>query len=270
MELWELIKYIFLGVLQGFTEPIPVSSSGHVLLARHWFGIEVEGLSFEILVNFASLLAVLLIYRADLMQLTKHGFTFLKTRETRYKRDFMFIVYLIIATIPAAILGLTFEDTISSIFNENDVKVIGFALIVTGIALFIIRNLKGRKNDQNITLVDAVIVGLAQAVALIPGISRSGATIVAALARGWKQETAMRFSFFLYIPISVGVMVFGLSDMINEPGIESRILPYTLAFLGAFVASYFSLKWFMGIMQRGNLIIFTVYCLIIGAAVLIF
>ncbi|MFS1513555.1 undecaprenyl-diphosphate phosphatase [Chengkuizengella sp. SCS-71B] len=270
MDIWELVKYMFLGVLQGFTEPIPVSSSGHVLLARHWFGIEVEGLSFEILVNFASLLAVLLIYRSDLIHITKHSLKFIQTKDIKYKKDFMFVVYLVIATIPAAILGITLEDFISGTFNENDVKIIGAALIITGIALWFIRNLRGKKNDQNITLLDAVIVGLAQAIALIPGISRSGATIVAALARGWKQETAMRFSFFLYIPISIGVMVFGMSDMINEPGIESRIIPYTLAFLGALIASYFSLKWFMGIMQRGNLIIFTVYCLIVGTFVLLF
>ncbi|MBN8207206.1 undecaprenyl-diphosphate phosphatase [Bacillus sp. NTK071] len=264
MELLELLKFAFLGLLQGFTEPIPISSSGHLVIAQKLFNLDIEGLSFEILMNFASLLAVLLIYRNDLIRLTANGVNYIVSRDESSKSDFMFIVYLVIATIPAAVLGLTFEDFIGD--NLKGLKVVGATLIITGIALWLIRNLRGSKGDSELNLKDAIIVGLAQAVALIPGISRSGATIVAAMGIGMKQETALRFSFLLFIPVSVGTMVFGISDL----QFGDLLIPYIVAFLLSLMASYFSLKWFMNIMARGNLIYFAIYCFIVGALILIF
>ncbi|UFJ42051.1 undecaprenyl-diphosphate phosphatase [Brevibacillus humidisoli] len=261
-------KYVFLGLLQGFTEPIPISSSGHLVIAEHLLGLRVEGLGFEVLVNFASLLAVLLIYRADLVRLTVNSLAFLRTREARFRDDFRFVVYLVIATIPAAILGLLFKDVIADYLKG--VQVIGFTLLITGLALWLIRNLRGRKNDADLGMKDALIVGFAQAFALVPGISRSGATIVAAMGRGMRQETALRFSFFLYIPVSLGGMILEGPDMIQDPALAELALPYAAAFLMSLVASYFSLKWFMGLMARGNLKIFTLYCLLVGLSVLLF
>ena len=264
MELWELVKYALLGLLQGFTEPIPISSSGHLVIAQELFGLEIKGLSFEILMNFASLLAVLLVYRSDLIRLTSNGINYMVSRDEHSKSDFMFIVYLIIGTIPAAILGLLFEDFIGE--QLKGIKIVGATLIITGIALWLIRNLRGSKGDAALNLKDAIIVGLAQAVALIPGISRSGATIVAAMGIGMKQETALRFSFLLFIPVSVGSMVFSIGDL----QFGDLLIPYIIAFLLSLTASYFSLKWFMNIMARGNLIYFAIYCFIVGALVLIF
>ncbi|MFD2671588.1 undecaprenyl-diphosphate phosphatase [Marinicrinis sediminis] len=267
-ELLLLLKYVFLGTLQGFTEPIPISSSGHVVLAQDLLGLEIRGLSFETLVNFASLLAVLLIYRQDLVQLTTGSLGYLTGRQPERKSDFMFVVYLIIATIPAVIIGLWFGDLIAD--QLKGVKVIGITLLITGVALWAIRNLKGRKLDQNLNVVDAIIVGLAQAIALVPGISRSGATIVAAMGRGMKQETALKFSFFLYIPISLGSMVLQGSELISDPKLGELWLPYLLAFICSLIASYYSLRWFMGMMQRGNLKAFAYYCFAVGIAVLLF
>ncbi|MEE6133644.1 undecaprenyl-diphosphate phosphatase [Priestia flexa] len=267
-QFYLLLKYLFLGLFQGITEPIPVSSSGHIVLAQHLFGLNIEGLSFEILVNTASLIAVLIIYREDILRLIVNGLKFLKTKDQDAKSDFQFIIYLIIGTIPAGIIGVLFGDVIEA--NLKSLKVLGFALIATGIALWIIRNLRGRKNDAALSVKDAIIIGLAQAVALIPGISRSGATIVAAMLRGTKQETALRFSFLLYIPVSLGVTVLGISDILNDPNFSELLLPYTVAFFASLIASYFSLKWFMGIMARGNLKYFAFYCFIVGALVVIF
>jgi undecaprenyl-diphosphatase len=263
-----LIKYLFLGIFQGFTEPIPISSSGHLVMAQYFLDLKIEGLSFEVLVNFASLLAVLIIYRYDLLRLTNNGVRFITTRDPSAKSDFTFIVYLLIATIPAAGIGLLYGDVISEKFKS--INVLGYALIVTGIALFLIRNLRGKKNDADLSFRDALIIGIAQAIALIPGISRSGATIVAAMGLGMKQETALRFSFLLFIPVSAGTMLLSASDIINDPQISTLWLPYTLAFFGSLVASYFSLKWFMGIMERGNLFYFSLYCFIVGGAVVLF
>ncbi|WP_090767861.1 undecaprenyl-diphosphate phosphatase [Bacillus sp. OK048] len=269
MNVIELLKYLILGLVQGITEPIPVSSSGHLVLFEHFFGLEISGLSFEVLVNFASLLAVLFIYRSDLMQLAKNSVSYLvvSDKTESMKKDFYFVLYLIIGTIPAGIIGVLFQDQIASTFKG--IRVIGYTLILTGIALWLIRNLKGSKGDGELTLKDSIIIGLSQAVALIPGVSRSGATIVSSMALGIKRETALKFSFFLYIPVSVGGMILSLSDLIHDPGIGQLFLPYTIAFMASLVASYFSLKWFINIMKKGKLGYFSIYCFVVGIAVII-
>lgn len=267
-SIWVIIKYAFLGLLQGLTEPIPISSSGHVVLAQHLFGLEIEGMSFEAFINFASLLAVLLIFRNDLIKLIVNSLSYLKTRDKEMKSDFMFVIYLVIATIPAAVIGLLFNDFISE--QLKGVKVIGVTLLITAVALWMIRNMRGKKQEQDLTLKDAIIVGFAQAIALIPGISRSGATIVAAMSLGMKRETALRFSFFLYIPVSVGGMILEASNIAGDPNMNTLWLAYLMAFVCSLVASYFSLKWFIGVMQRGNLKIFSYYCVVAGIAVLLF
>ncbi|MFD2681259.1 undecaprenyl-diphosphate phosphatase [Bacillus seohaeanensis] len=263
-----IIKYLFLGLFQGLTEPIPISSSGHLQLAQYFFAIDDPSLTFEILVNTASLIAVLIIYRQDILRLVVNGLGYFKHKTEETKRDFHFIIYLIIGTIPAGVIGILFDDVIEKYLSS--ITTVAVTLIITGIALWLIRNLRGRKMDGDLTVKDAIIIGLAQAVALIPGISRSGATIVAAMGRGMNQETAMRYSFLLYIPVSFGVMLLGISDLINDPNLASMMLPYTLAFIGSLVASYFSLKWFMNIMAKGNIKYFAIYCFVVGALVLIF
>ncbi|CAM3772463.1 undecaprenyl-diphosphate phosphatase [Cytobacillus oceanisediminis] len=257
-----LLKYLFLGLFQGFTEPIPISSSGHLEIAEYFFGLEIKGMSFALLVNTASLFAVLIIYREDIMRLIRNGLAYVTTKDKRAEADFRFIIYLIIATIPAGVIGVLFGD-----YLEGNIKTVGLTLLVTGLALWLIRNMRGRKNDAELSLKDAIIIGFAQAVALIPGISRSGATIVAAMGLGMKQETALRFSFLLYIPVSVGGMILGFNDILRDPNLNELALPYTLAFFASLVASYFSLKWFMNIMAKGNLKYFAIYCFIVGPLV---
>lgn len=268
MDWIEWLKYAILGLVQGFTEPIPVSSSGHLVIVERLFGLHIEGLGFEVLVNFASLLAVLFIYRQDIIRLAVNTFRFLFTRTPEAKADFMFVIYLIVATIPAGVIGLIFKDTIADVFKGT--KVIGATLLLTALALWLIRNLRGHKGDKDLGAEETFIVGLVQAIALIPGISRSGSTIVAAIALGWKQETALRFSFFLYIPVSLGSMILEGKDMIKDPTFEQMVIPYLITFLCSFVASYFALKWFMGIMIRGDLKWFSLYCVFAGLFVLFF
>lgn len=270
VDLIEIIKYVFLGLLQGITEPIPVSSSGHLVIFQHFFNMEIPGLSFELFVNFASLIAVLIIYRQDLARIIKNGWGFLFSpqKTDKMKKDFYFILYLVIGTIPAALIGLLFEDQIASVFKG--VRVIGFTLLITGLALWLIRNLNGRKTEGELSFKDAIIVGCAQAVALIPGISRSGATVVASMGMGMNRETALKFSFFLYIPVSLGGMILSISDLATDPAINQLMVPYLFAFVTSLVASFFSLKWFMNIMQKGKLGYFSMYCFIVGTLVIIF
>lgn len=263
-----LFKYIFLGIVQGVTEPIPISSSGHLILLRHILDIGITGLSFEIIVNTASLCAIFIIYRTDIKRFIINGLKYVRSQNTLYRDDFFFLLYLIIATIPAAIIGLLFEEIIES--HLVGIQVVGITLIITGFFIWMIRHLHGYKGDHQITLKDAILIGFAQSIALIPGISRSGATIIAAMLLGLKRETALRFSFLLYIPISVGVMTLSIPKIINDPNIHTLWLPYFLGFLASFIASLYALQWFMGIMKQGKLKYFAYYCVIVGFLIIWF
>ncbi|ANU16078.1 UDP pyrophosphate phosphatase [Planococcus maritimus] len=268
-QLWLTIKFLLLGLFQGLTEPIPISSSGHLLIAQYFLDVEIEGSNstFALLVNSASLLAVLIIYREDIKRLVINGLKFFKEKTPETRRDFMFVVYLVVATIPAGIIGVLFQDTIDSYLST--IVTVGVTLVITGLALWLIRNMRGQRKDGNMTMKDALIIGSAQAVALIPGISRSGATIVAAMARGINQETALRFSFLLFIPVSFGGAVLSITDIVNDDNLSTMAIPYIMAFVGSLVASYFSLKWFMNIMAKGQLKYFAIYCFIVGPLVVL-
>lgn len=267
-ELWILIQYFILGLVQGITEPIPISSSGHLIIFRDLFGIEAEGLSFEIFVNFASLLAILVIYWKDIVRLIKNTYIFLIKKDPAGKSDFKFVIYLVIATIPVGVVGVFFGDVIGNALSGT--HVVGITLLITAAALWVIKDLRGRKSDGDLTGKDSVIVGLAQAIAVTPGISRSGATIVASMLTGMKQETAFRFSFLLYIPVSLGSGLLEIPDLIRDPSFQALLIPHIIAFITTFIATYFALKWFMGIMARGNLKYFAYYCVVVGVLVLIF
>lgn len=262
-----IIKHIIIGLVQGFTEPIPVSSSGHVMIASEILGLGEQGFTFAILTNTASLLAIVYIYREDIVRLISHFFLYLKTGDKRYKADFRFAIYIVIGTIPAGVLGVLFSDLIA---DNVSMTTIAIMLFVTGIALWLIRNMRGTKKDADLTVKDAIIVGLGQAVALTPGISRSGATIISAIAVGMKQDTALRFSFMLYIPISLGGVVLGITDFLNEPNKSTLAIPYAATFIATLVMTYFAMRWFMGIMKSGKLSYFTYYCFLVGTLLLIF
>lgn len=268
-QLWLTLKFLLLGLFQGLTEPIPISSSGHLLIAQYFLDIDIEGSpsTFALLVNSASLIAVLIIYRADIMRLMINGLKFFKVKNQETRRDFMFIVYLIVATIPAGIIGVLFQDSIDD--HLSSIVTVGITLIITGLALWLIRDIHGKRKDGSLTMKDAIIIGFAQAIALTPGISRSGATIVAAMARGINQETALRFSFLLFIPVSFGGAVLSITDIVNDVNFAAMAVPYLMAFCGSLVASYFSLKWFMNIMAKGQLKYFAIYCFIVGPLVIL-
>jgi len=262
-----IIKMIIIGLVQGFTEPIPVSSSGHVMIASEILGLGEQGFTFAILTNTASLIAILFIYRKDIARLAVNSILYLKTKNTRYRSDFRFVFFIVVGTIPAGVLGVLLSDYLS---ESVSMTTIAMMLFVTGIALWLIRNRKGKKDESDITIKDALIVGLGQAVALTPGISRSGATIISSIAVGMKQDTALRFSFMLYIPVSLGGVILGLSDFLGEPNKADLLIPYLAAFIATIFMTYFALKWFMGIMKNGKLVYFTYYCFIVGALLLIF
>jgi len=265
----KIIKYIILGIIQGFTEPLPISSSGHIYLLKYLFNTDVlSDLNFEIIVNTGSLIAILIIYFNDLKNLILNTIKYIKTKNEVYKIDFKYSFLIIIGTLPALTIGFLFKDLIENILSES-IFIISISFIITSIFLYLIRNINGNKNDYDITWKDALFIGIIQVLALIPGISRSGSTLIAGIKRNIKRENAFKYSFMLYIPISIGTTILGISDIIKTNNSE-LIIPYFLGFIFSFIVSFFTLKWFRKFVQKGNLTYFAIYCLIIGILSLLF
>ncbi len=268
MKFIDILKYIILGIVQGFTEPIPVSSSGHVFILKKLMGITTIDLNFEIIVNFGSLLAILLIYKDDLIRLIKNFFKYFKVKNDETKRDYKYCWLIVLGSIPVGIVGFLFKDNIESALSN--IKIVGISFLITSLFLFLVRNIKGIKKDKDLSWKDAVVIGLTQVIALIPGISRSGSTLIGGLFRGLDRDTALRYSFMLYIPVSVGTTILGFKDLLEMSNIHDLVLPYGLGFIASFVVSYFTLRWFIGVVKKGNLIYFSIYTLLLGLIILIF
>lgn len=266
----EIIEYIILGIIQGFTEPIPVSSSGHVMILNNLLNTNIDIGLLAIMTNFGSLLAILFLYRKRIATLFIDFFSHIKTKDKKTQNNYKYCLYLIIATIPAGIMGLVVTKL--GIFDvlEKNIKFVGITLLITAGFLFLIRNIKGEKDNNNITLKDAIIIGLFQVVALIPGISRSGATIVGGMSRNLKRETAFDFSFLLYIPISIATTILGFKDLLTNNLNTTIIIYYTIATIIAGIVTYFATKWFRNVVKEGKLIYFVIYCLIVGTLVILF
>ena len=266
----DLLKYILLGFLQGFTEPLPISSSGHLFLFKNLFNTNMfNDLNFEIVVNFGSFLAILFIFRKEVISLIKSFFKFIFVKKARNKErnNFKYCLAIIISTIPAGIIGLLFKDAIES--KLQNLKFVGCAFLITAISLFIIRNIKGTKNDYDITYKDALIIGLMQMIALLPGISRSGAVLVGCLLCNFKRDTALKYTFILYFPISLATMVLGVKDMLSA-NLTNLYLPYFLGLLAAGIVTYFTYQWMSEIVKKGKLKYFSLYCLILAIFIFIY
>lgn len=268
----ELIKYIFLGIVQGITEPIPVSSSGHLLVFQKLLK-GLDSIDYGILAtitNLGSLLAITILFRKNIIKLIKGFFTYLKTKENKYKNDYKYSWYIIIATIPAGIIGLIVEKLEIFDFLEKNVKFVGLTLLITSIFLFIIKDFKGIKNSKEITLKDALTIGIFQVFALLPGISRSGATIVGGMFRNLKREVAFDFSFILYIPISIATALLGIKDLFEANLTLTQYIYYGISMIMAFIFTYIGTKWFKNIVKNGKLIYFVIYCIIAGSLIIVF
>lgn len=257
-----LLKYLILGIIQGFTEPLPISSSGHLRIFKSLFNSEVlSDMNFEIIVNFGSLVAILILYRNEIISIIKDFFCYLNTKEKKYKTNYKYAWIIVIGTIPAALLGLFIKDIIEKYFTT---KLVGAMLIITSLLLYMIKDIKGKKEKEDITYMDALKIGLFQVIALLPGISRSGATVVGGMKSNLKRDTALNYSFMLYIPISLASMILGISDLINAGNLNQLFIPYLVSMIAAGIVTYYAAKLFIDIMKKGKLIYFSIYCFIVG------
>lgn len=263
----ELLKYIFLGFIQGFTETIPVSSSGHLMIFKTIMDVNVDFDVIAILTNFGSLLAIIVLFWNDIVKLVKNFFKYLKTKEENIKSDYNYCWMIVLGCIPAGLMGLlvSYFDIFDKI--ENNVKIVGISLIITSILLFVIRNFKGKKDDSKLGVKEALTVGCFQILGLFPGISRSGSTIVGGMTQGLKRDTAFKYSFMLYIPMSIAAMILEISDLAID---TSLILHYVCAIAVSFIVTLLVTKWFRKIVNNGKLIYFSIYCFVVGLLVILF
>ena len=275
----ELIEYILLGIMQGITEPIPVSSSGHVLilqtiLSKINSGIDIDFGTLATITNFGSLIAIIIIFWSDIVNLIKSFFSFIFNKESRKEKevglDFKYCLKIIIATIPAGVAGLIATKLGLLDALEENVKFVGIMLLLTAVFLFLIKDFKGKKNRNDISFKDSIIIGLCQMISIIPGLSRSGATIVGGMFRNLKRDVAFNFSFILYIPISIATSILGIKDLLELSISSSTYILYIIAAILAGIFTYIFTKWFAKIVKEGKLIYFSIYCLVLGLVVILF
>ena len=262
-----ILIYIVLGIVQGLTETIPVSSSGHLMILKTILDKSIDFDSIAILTNLGSLVALVILFWNDIIGLIKSFFSYLKTKDKKYKDDYNYCWMIVLGCIPAGLMGLVVSKL--ELFDkiENNVKVVGLSLLVTSILLFIIKDFKGTKDDKKIGVKEALTVGCMQILGLFPGISRSGSTIVGGMFAKLKRDTAFKYSFMLYMPLSVAASVLELSDL----SISSALIPhYIIAVVCACVVTLLVTKWFRKVVNEGKLIYFSIYCFVVGLLVVLF
>lgn len=265
----DLFQSIILGLLQGLTEFLPISSSGHLLIFPALVGWEDPGAAFTAVIQLGTEAAVLIYFRHDLWSI---GTTWLRSlRQPELRKDINARMgwYLIAATIPISILGLAFSDQIETV--ARNLWLVGAMLIVFGIILGLADNIGSRKRQvEDLSVRDGVLIGLAQSIALIPGVSRSGATISAGLFLGLERAAAARFSFLLAIPAVVLSGLYELSKIISgEEAVGVPFINVAVATLVAFVTGYAVIAWFLRYLSNNSFAIFVGYRMVLGSGVLI-
>lgn len=252
----DLIKAIILGIVQGLTEFLPVSSSGHLIFFKKIFGLDGEtfGLTFDIALHIATLVAVIVVLWKEIVPLLKKPLQ-------------KYVYLLVVATIPAGIIGLLFDDAIEEISQSGGF--LGIAFLITSVVLWISERVgKKIKNKEDMTYKDALIIGGAQAIAVMPGISRSGSTLSAGLITGLKKEPAVNFAFLMSIPIIGASAVLGVKNIIEEPG----SFDWTLIIAGmiaAGVSGYFAVRFMVSFFKKHSTKIFSIYVAALGLFVLV-
>ncbi len=249
-----IYQSIILGIVQGLTEFLPVSSSGHLVIIQSIFkNFKQPGISFDVFLHFGTLFSVLIYFRNEILDILR-----LKNKK--------WIFLIIIATIPAGIVGILFKDFIENLFNNP--ILVAYALIFTGIILYCSDKIGSEnKDDSNITFVDAAIIGIAQAFAIIPGISRSGSTVSVGIFCGLKRDVAIKFSFIMSIPAILGAVVLSLKDFSSINFSLYGI--YITGFFSSLIVGLLSLKLLTILTKLKSLKFFSIYCWCIAVGVLI-
>lgn len=262
----EWFEALILGIIQGLTEYLPVSSSGHLAIGAHFFGLNgEENLTFTVAVHVATVLSTVVILWKEIMWLFTDLFKWKWNEGTKY------IVNILISMIPVAIVGFFFKDKVEEVFGSG-LLVVGICLCITALLLAFSYFAKPRQREH-ISPWHAFVIGIAQALAVLPGLSRSGSTIATGLLLGNKKERLAQFSFLMVIPPILGEALLDVKD-IAEVGVSQAMagistLSLAVGFLAAFVCGCLACKWMINIVKKGKLIWFAVYCAVVGLATII-
>ncbi|MCY1635837.1 undecaprenyl-diphosphate phosphatase [Marinifilum sp. D737] len=252
------IEALILGLLQGLTEFLPVSSSGHLELGKALLGVDAENnLAFTVIVHGATVLSTIIVFRKDILSLFKDVFHFQWNESTQY------LFKIAISMIPIGIVGVFFKDEVSELFDNNGI------LLLVGCMLLVTATLLGftyyaKQKDKEISFKDALIIGLAQTFAILPGISRSGATIATGLLLGNRKADIAKFSFLMVLVPIIGENILCLAngEFTSQGNIE--VTPLIVGFFAAFISGLLACSWMIKLVKKGKLIYFAIYCLIIG------
>jgi undecaprenyl-diphosphatase len=252
-----LLKVILLAVIQGVTEFLPVSSSGHLVLSKHFLGLEAStGATLEIVLHAGTLVSIIVFYWKHLMQVAIGVFR-------KEKESIRFIFLIILGCIPAIILGLTYKSDLEGAFSQP--RFVSCTLIATGI--FLIASHFPKRGEKAVSWLSGFVIGLVQAIAMLPGISRSGSTIGMSRFLGIEPKHAAEYSFLMSAPLLLGVSFFALKDFVeNGNASGSTGIELGAGFLVSAVVGYFSIKWLVSLLQRGRFWYFGIYCLCMGVA----
>ncbi|MBP5210509.1 MAG: undecaprenyl-diphosphate phosphatase [Bacteroidales bacterium] len=254
------VEAILLGILQGLTEFLPVSSSGHLVIAKELFGIETGNLSFEIIVHAATVLSVIVCFWKEILDLISGLFKFKYNDQTRY------ILMICVSMIPVFIVGMFFKDRVEGIFTSG-LLTVGIALMVTSLLLFLSEAVKPKEGPMSYG--KAFMMGIAQAIAVIPGLSRSGSTIATGLLCGAKKSEVTQFSFLMVLVPILGEAFLSLLDGEFNPAASNiSVLSLCLGFLAAFISGIFACRVMIALVKKARLKWFALYCAIVGIACL--
>lgn len=262
-----IVYSILFGAIQGLTEFLPISSSGHLLILHQIFNIQIDSLAFDVALHFGTLLALLLFFRKIIYQLFLNIFLKHDSKENQ-KRSFKLVVLIIIATIPAVAAGWFFEEALE-VFLRN-LLVVGWALIGGGFLLLVVDKYGAKQRDyHSLNYFESIFIGIAQALALIPGVSRSAITIIAGLTVKLQRKTAAEFSFLLAIPVIFGAVVKKFFDLnfSNLTAVDGWI--FILGTLTAFAVGHLAIKYFIKFLEKQSLIWFGWYRIALGAIILL-
>ncbi len=270
----DTLDALILGIVQGLAEYLPISSSGHLEIFREILGLDLSGadsLQFDVTLHVATVLSTIVVLWKEFVPLCKSFFTF------RMDSNFMYVCKILVSCIPVAIVGVFFKETIEGFFGQ-DLTLVGCCLLVTALLLsfsyfFRTRPLEHDRltgkvyTPRDITFLDAFIIGCSQAVAVLPGLSRSGTTIATGILIGDKREQVAQFSFFMVVIPILGEALLDIKDMLGlEAAGEQAIgfMPIMVGFLASFIVGCLACKWMLSIVKKGKLVWFAVYCLIVG------
>jgi len=259
----EIIDSIILGIIQGLTEFLPVSSSGHLELGKAILGdnsLPEESLTFTVVLHFATAISTIVVFRKDILSIIKGLF------KPAVNEDQRFALKIIVSMLPAVIVGVFFEEQLEQLFGGN-IMLVGCMLLVTAILLFLAD--KAKNTQKKVGFKDAFIIGISQAIAMLPGISRSGATISTSVLLGNDKTKAARFSFLMVVPLIFGKIA---KDVIGgELSLESQNITALVAgFIAAFVAGLFACTWMIALVKKSKLSYFAIYCAVVGIIAIIF